>query len=343
MLRRVCVLALVLSAVTVPALAAAPASGPRLAVMRVIDATRGVEVATLDPSGHDYRRVAVQRRRKPFGVFSALAWSPDGSRLAYSRPRRNGQRAIFVVPASGKGKPRVVAGTRAGEWPVFSPDGRSLAFSRYRAVGAQGRGAPTFEGSSVWIVDLESGARRRLTRWRNDLWQYPGSFSPDGSTLLLSRFDFRRSVESEIVALRFDGRTSGLLVGEGEEPLYSPDGKKIVYADWREPRVWSVRLHRWVHEPRSDLFVVDADGSHRRRLTRTPGWSESLGGWDPSGERIVYSRFRHYPAKHRSTGTVMEVNADGTCPREILATPGVFYLSPVWQPGPDRAAGPIHC
>jgi hypothetical protein len=40
---------------------------------------------------------------------------------------------------------------------------------------------------------------------------------------------------------------------------------------------------------------------------------------------------------------VMEINADGSCPTKILSAPGVAFLSPVWQPGPGREAGPIVC
>jgi Tol biopolymer transport system component len=323
---------------------AAPPGGPRLAVMGVKDNFQELEIATLGPSGGGYRRVEIQRRSKGVGAPGGLAWSPDGSLLAYSRRQRNGRRAIVVVQATGRGRPRVVPGTRGGEWPVFSPDGRSMAFARYRAEGAGENRVPTFESASVWIVDLESGARRQLTRWRNHLWQYPASFSPDGSTLLLDRVDYRRSVEDEIVALRFDGRTSGLLVGEGEEPLYSPDGRKIVFVDWRERRVWSSKRRRWVFRPTSDLSVVDADGTHRRRLTRTsPGRIEMLGSWDPSSQRIAYIQFRGFPFRRGSTGAVMEVNADGSCPHEIFSVAGVDYFSPVWQPRPGREAGRIHC
>lgn len=344
MLKRGLALALLLAVAAASTVAvAAPPGGPRLAVMRLKQDSLGLEIATLDPTGKGYRRVVSQRLSESPGVFGGLAWSPDGSRLAYSHRQKDEHLAIVVVPAAGNGRPRVVPGTRGGEWPVFSPDGQSLAFSRYRALGTGEHRFPAFESNSVWTVDLMSGERRQLTRWRNNLWQYPSSFSPDGSTLLLSRLDFQRSVEDEIVALRFDDRTSGLLVGEGEEPLYSPDGRKIVFLDWRERRVWSSKRSKWVFRPTSDLFVVSADGSHRRRLTRTPGRIEVPGGWDPSGERIVYSQFRGAPFERGSTGAVMEVNADGTCPREILSVAGATYFSPVWQPGLGRWLGRIRC
>jgi Tol biopolymer transport system component len=338
MLRRGLLLALLVVTGTTSTLAlAAPPGGPRLAVMKLSRDPLGLEIATLDPSGGRYRPVLTQRLSRRFGSVGSLAWSPDGSLLAYSRRQQDGHRVIAVVPVTGRGRPRVVSGTRGGEWPVFSPDGGSLAFSRYRVKGAGRSLLPAYESSSVWIVDLDSGMRRQVTRWRDELWQYPSSFSPDGSTLLLTRLDFLRSVEYEIVALRFDGRTSGLLVGEGDEALYSPDGTKIVFTEWRERRVWAPKRDRWVFRPTADLYIVNADGSHRRHLTRTPGKIETLGGWDPSGARIVYSQFRE------GTGAVMEINADGTCPHEILSVAGVDYFNPVWQPGPGREAGRIHC
>jgi Tol biopolymer transport system component len=328
---------LAVAAIASTAAMAAPLGGPRLAVMKLNRSPLGLEIATLGPTGGGYRRVLTQRMSKGFGAVGSLAWSADGSLLAYSRRRRDGHRVIVVVPATGNGRPRVVPGTRGGEWPVFSPDGRSLAFARYRVRGRGDSPIPAYESSSVWIVDLDSGLRRQLTRWGKYLWQYPSSFSPDGSTLLLTRLDFLRSVENEIVALRFDGRTSGLLVGEGDEPLYSPDGTKIVFTEWYERRVWSPKRDRWVFRSTADLYVVNEDGSHRRRLTHTPGSIETLGGWDPSGERIAYSQFRG------GTGAVMEINANGTCPREILSVAGVDYFNPEWQPGSGREAGRIRC
>ena len=39
----------------------------------------------------------------------------------------------------------------------------------------------------------------------------------------------------------------------------------------------------------------------------------------------------------------MQVNADGSCPREILEPSTVAIYGAVWQPGPGREAGRIPC
>jgi Tol biopolymer transport system component len=62
------------------------------------------------------------------------AWSPDGTLIAFSSNRtlpdadRSQNTDIYVVPAKG-GIPRPLVNTERAEWnPVFSPDGRHLAF-----------------------------------------------------------------------------------------------------------------------------------------------------------------------------------------------------------------------
>lgn len=321
----------------------APSEGPELAVMRLMRDPSRLELATVDPSGADYRPVLTRRLGRRFPrPLGPVAWSPDGSLLAYSQ-RVKGEGLISVVSVDG-GSLRVISGTQGGDLPVFSPDGQSLAFARYRIERAEDSSIPTYRSSSIWIVDLVSGLRRQLTRWRNELWQSPSSFAPDGSTLLLNRLDYRRSAESEIVALRFDGRTSGLLVGEGERPLYSPDGTKVLFSRWNEPR----KIRRSTNgtqrfQETADLYVVNADGSGMRRLTRTPGKTELLGGWDPLGQRIAYAQFRGFPLAGGRTGSIVEINADGTCRRKILSITGATFFNPTWRPGTGRAAGRIAC
>jgi Tol biopolymer transport system component len=220
--------------------------------------------------------------------------------------------------------------------PVFSPDGRSLAYARILRRGLhryQWGSTYHYESTAVWIIDLETGERRQLTKWRNGLEQFPSSFSPDGTTLLVMRSDVERSQDLETVALRFDGRTSSLLISEGWFPVYSPNGSKIAL----------FRQSGRNEDPPTDLFIIDADGSHLRQLTRTPRSFELLASWDPSGERIAYSKFQGYAFDSGSQGSIMEINSDGTCPTKVLSKQGASFVGPAWQPGPGREAGRIDC
>ncbi|HEX5928241.1 MAG TPA: hypothetical protein VFY48_02510 [Solirubrobacterales bacterium] len=332
--------ALVLGAAVGTAVAAAP-GGPRLAVLEAGREPADWRIATIAPDGDGYRRIAALAGPDPGEVLSLPAWSPDGESIAFGSTL-DGTWALYIVPARG-GEVGFVWGTKGGDYPVFSPDGRSLAFARHRTEARPGRPHwDPFESTSVWIVDFGAERPRQLTRWHDDLHQYPSSFSPDGKALLVTRLDDRRSGEPEAVALRFDGRPSSLLVGEGAFPVYSPDGSKVAlirertYPDGpKSPGGW-----RPVRD-NTDLYVIDADGTHLRRLTRTPRAEEVLASWDPSGQRLAYTVVGPRPFRRGSKSSIMQINADGTCPTEILSKPRVAFYGPVWQPG--REAGPIPC
>lgn len=340
------------------ALALAPVQAvgqePRLAVVAMHNGVPGpAEVATMGPGNGALTRILpaqglrARTLREPFGI----AWSPDGTTLAVSHRAGIG-RTISLAQADG-GTRAAVPGTRGGMFPVFSPDGRTLAFARYRRRGRHSIGRFTrweFESASVWLVDLITGEGRRLTRWRNDLEHLPWSFSPDGSTLLVQRWDQERSGENEVVALRFGDQASGLLVDEGSVPVFSPDGSRIALFRTLERRfrvrpgkgsLTTGRAVWWQVEENSELFTIRADGSDLRRLTHTPGKDELFASWDPSGRRIAYTQSPR--GSLEVPNRVMQINADGTCPTEVTSRGTTAFFFPAWQPGPDREAGRIRC
>jgi TolB protein len=78
------------------------------------------------------------------------AWSPDGSRIAYSQDRQ-----IYTVRPDGTGKTRLSQDPAAQDVaPIWSPDGSKLAFTRYLAnseifvMNADGTGATNISSQS---------------------------------------------------------------------------------------------------------------------------------------------------------------------------------------------------
>ncbi len=64
-------------------------------------------------------------------AFSSLAWSPDGTRLAYLALRAPGQRQL-MLRTMGDLEARPVAGAEGGIGsPVFSPDGQFIAYASF--------------------------------------------------------------------------------------------------------------------------------------------------------------------------------------------------------------------
>jgi len=304
-------LALLLTAGVADAMAPA---GPRLAVVKQTWRPYRAKLLTVGPDGrHSMRLAGGQENDGPVAVFSPLSWRADGAEVAFS-----GILSVFLARADGGGASEINAG--GAEWPVFAPDGHTIAFTR-----------EGWHRSEIWTIDLITWEQRRLTPSRRGLAYLASSFSPDGKTLLATRVDdHRRGDKAEPVALDLETGRATRLLADGLQPIYSPDGSKIA-------------LFRKVgRQEINDLFVLNTATGGLRRLTRTTPGYELFASWDPSGERIAFVRFR---GRHFEwADSVVQINADGTCETVIFPRRRrtVFY-GPAWQPGPGREAGRIDC
>ena len=104
------------------------------------------------------------------------------------------------------------------------------------------------------------------------------------------------------------GRTR-LVIPSATEPAWSPDGRRLAYL---APGAGGA----------ADVFVADADGSNRGRLTATD-LDEASPTWAPDGRRLAIER----------EGFIVVVRADGTELRSL--TRGT---EPAWSPGGQRIA-----
>jgi len=312
-------LALLLSAGV--ASAAGP-PGPRLAVIKETWKPRRVTLLTVNPDGKAPMRIAGgQEWEGPVEASGQLSWRPDGSEIAYPSLF-----SIFVARTDGSGAREL--NIADAERPVYAPDNRTLAFTRYRDGGA-----------AVWTIDLSSGVQRQLTPTRRGLVFVGSSFSADGNTLLATRIDRKRKGKPELMALHLDTGRQTLLLRSGSAPVLSPDGSKVVFLrEVGKRQVIREEGERWRS---TDLFVLGLATRSVRRLTRTPRKDEVFASWDPSGERIAFARFRggHFGWAN----AIVQINADGTCEDEILARRRTVFVGTAWQPGPGREAGRIDC
>lgn len=204
------------------------------------------------------------------------ALSPDGTLIAYvaaSDPRQR-RLDLWVMQADGTRRRQL---TRSGQYvlaPAWSPDGKRILFSTLNQPLA---GAPEF---GMRFVEVETGAQGSLG---SGLWP---SWSPDGGQLLFTRLDPAREWQPSLHLAKADGSEAKPL-GPKQAMMgaWSPDGKRIAFSGEADGE-------------QADLFVMNADGSHRRRLTETSDFE--LGPqWTPDG-RILYTRLpRDQPARAR--------------------------------------------
>jgi len=279
--------------------------------------------------------------------FGGPSWSGDGTHLVFTGIERSGNTSanfdLYAAAADGSDVIRL-PGTADGLSAVVSPDGGTVAFAREREWDAKKpgeHGSTEARSVSIWLLDIDRGATSQLTPWRAGLSAYPSSFSPDGSILAISR---QRGNRHAAVAIRLDGSGETVLAPNASEPVYSPDGTRLVMTILGKRRSIGRKGETLTFSP-TDLAVAATDGSGLTRLTRTRNL-ELDPSWDPSGQRIAYTLLTPSLGEDLFFGAdnpIMEINTDGSCRTKVLSLPKVTIFGVTWQPGPGREAGPIVC
>jgi Tol biopolymer transport system component len=317
---------------------AAPAHAvPRMAMVRLRSGITPLSDLILVTLGakHDLVLSAGSHGGRLEPLTGSAAWSPDGRELAFARVT-SGQLVgphgvpylrhdIFILNADGSGLHQLTYTSDAWE-PVWSADGQQIIFAR-AGISPDGKSLT----ANMWSIRPDGMGAQELTPAVNGQADDPNSISPDGQSLAFTRVTTSPPGGGVYLLRLADGTVREIARGAAD-PSFSPDGKSLVISSGRNGTNSNGNGDN-SPTPAAELYTIDTDGRHRRRLTHTRNIDETFPTFSPSGKLIAYERTG--PGFHHA---VFEMNADGSCPTPIRDDHKdvIWYFAPTWQPGQSR-------
>ena len=173
--------------------------GKRIAFDSNRDGPFNREIYVIDADGGNLQRLTNNPDDDGWADDRYPSWSPDGERIVFGA-RRDGHfenkfavtYEIYVMDADGRNQRRLTENRNNDRYPVWSPDGKRIAFMADRKGN--------FEQFDIYVMDADGGNEQNLTQHR--AWDWSPSWSPDGNRIV---FDSRRDGNGEIYVMDADG------------------------------------------------------------------------------------------------------------------------------------------
>ncbi len=329
-----------------------PAWSPDGAWIAYVSESEGVGIYVVSAIGGGDARRIVDLSDQPIldnGMFISIAWSPNGQTLAFTMGR-----SLQTVAAEG-GHPVLIKNHESDftNHPAWHPDGSRVAYSLMGGAG--------LTTSSIQVTSIESGNTDGLIISNGP--NLAPAWTPDGRFLVfLSDRGGTRDLWYFMADRRGlpQGEAAPLTLGVGIETYaISADGNRLAYSEsittsniFSSPIqmgqtysvVNAVQLTdennliehvditpdgEWIAydsnlSGNQDIWIMRADGSGRRKLTRNPAhdWAPR---WSPDGSEIVFYSIR--------TGNrdVFVIPASGGTARQLTVDPSDDRF-PAWSP-----------
>ncbi|MDE3135069.1 MAG: PD40 domain-containing protein [Acidobacteriota bacterium] len=243
-------------------------------------------------------------------------WSPDGKWIAYFGSA-GGHEELKIAHPDGTGTVELapVEGTNAplphtGNEMTWAPDGKQIAFvsatpgpetaaaagdpmvfTRYLWRPTAGEGLNPYNDNRrlhIFVVNVATRQVKQLTS--GDKYEHSIDWSPDGSEILfLSNRDPNSDefFHYDVFALRVaDGSIRRLTASEAcaYVPVWSPDGKTIAYLGTKGGLTDRETTMEDTH-----VWLMDADGSHRREIGEVVDDRQGNPVWAPDGSAVYFA------------------------------------------------------
>jgi len=234
------------------------------------------------------------------GILPASLEQSNYGKIAFLSDRDHLGDQLYIMNGNGTQLMRVTNDNWTPFFPAWSPDGTKLVFMfecdyRYQCPFI------------IKILDLNENSLINPDL-PFELSTCP-AWSPDGTKIAFYAFNDDKSgiYIMDVNSKEVTNLTHGL--GSENGLAWSPDGKKITFS------------------PGTHLYVINADGTNKKRLT-TDGNNSS---WSPNGKKIVFDSERDGNAE------IYLMDADGSHQINLTNNPAWDY-DPVWSPDGKKIA-----
>jgi TolB protein len=256
------------------------------------------EIYVMNFDGTDVKQITTHR-----SIAFAPAWSPDGTRIAYSlftRHRGNIKNIDLYEYDFRTNNIRMLSNRKGiNSGASYSPDGNRIALTM------------SFLGNpEIFSLNPSNGQAERLTSSFG--FDVDPSWAPDGKSLA---FVSSRTGVPMVFSMTTDGSKVQRLTYAGRynaTPTWSPQNNKIGFAGWIDGKF--------------DIFIMNVDGTTIERLTKNQGNNEDP-HFSPDGIFLAFSSNR--------TGqqNIYVMNVDGTFVKRLTYGLG-NCVAPKWSASP---------
>lgn len=295
-----------IACVLAPLSALAQDAKPLLFVSNRGDNKMKFNVYSMKPDGSDQKNLT----KSDMMEFDP-AFSPDGKTIVFIAVKISEKQGampeggLFTMNADGSERKKLVEFKGLGSTPVFSPDGKKIAFTSF-ALDLMAMQPPKF---SLQVIDADGKNKKEVGEGIVSGW------SPDGKQLLVTRIAEGEGFDPFLYIMDADGKNAKKLSdGKAMFATFSPDGKKIACI-------------AEVGGDQPDLIVMNADGSDRKQLTKTED-VELAPQWSPDGKSLYFTRFpKNLANPLEANVSIFRIDADGKNEKALTMGKGMNAMT----------------
>jgi serine/threonine protein kinase len=233
----------------------------------------------------------------PLAVYSDPRFSPDGKSIAVTiTDPRSGNSDIWVLPVAGGQPTRITFGPE-DFWPVWSPDGKQLAY------GVRENGKTSIRRRSL------DGRQPEEVLYENDAYinGSPIDWSPDGKYLSLDLESKEGTFSNWILPLTDKGSTDDGKTGDRK--IFQPPAASHIGVSQYDGRFSSDG--RWLayfsyETGRPEVYVVPLAAGAKTQVSTTGGWNTMF---SRGNEVFFVSMGNRLMAAHTSSQANFHVDA----------------------------------